>query len=274
MPIEKFLFALGLTTLAGLATGIGSAIAFFAKRTNKRMLSATLGFSAGVMIYISLADLLLESRKSLAASLGPQLGPAAAAVAFFGAIILSAAIDRLVPESENPHEARAIERLEAAPRALGDGRLMRIGLLSAGALALHNLPEGLAVFVSALEDPGVGLSIAAAVALHNIPEGISVSVPIFYSTGSRSKAFLYSALTGLLEPVGALVGYFLLSRFLGPALFGVMSGGVAGIMVFLCFDELLPAAHEYGEHHAAIYGLIAGMAAIAAGLLLLGHRHL
>jgi len=269
--MEKLLFALALTTLAGLATGIGSAIAFFVKRTHRSALSATMGFSAGVMIFISLADLLVESQQSLAASLGPRRGPAVSAVSFFAAIVVSAVIDRLVPEEENPHEAHSVEEMHA-PAPAG-AKLMRIGLVSAGALALHNLPEGLAVFVAALQDPTVGIPIAVAVALHNIPEGISVSVPIFFATGSRTKAFLYSSLTGLLEPVGALVGYFLLSRFLGPGLFGVMSGVAAGIMVYLAFDELLPAAHEYGEHHTAIYGLIAGMATIWGVLLLLGHHH-
>lgn len=269
--MEGYLFALTLTTLAGLATGIGSAIAFFARRTNKSALSATLGFSAGVLIYISLADLLIKSQHSLTASFGPRRGPALAAISFFAAIVASALIDRIVPEEENPHEARAVERMEAPAPARG--RLLRIGLVSAGALALHNLPEGLAVFMAALQDPDVGVAIAAAVALHNIPEGMSILVPIYYATGSRAKAFLFASLTGLLEPLGAVVGYFLLSRFLGPALFGVMSGLAAGIMVYLAFDELLPAAHEYGEHHMALYGLVAGMATIWGALLLLGHHH-
>jgi ZIP family zinc transporter len=143
-----------------------------------------------------------------------------------------------------------------------------MGLFSALAIAIHNFPEGLATFVSAIEDPSLGLSIAIAVAIHNIPEGVAVSVPIFYATGSRLKAFGYSFLSGLSEPVGALVGYLLLMRFFTPSLFGFVFAAVAGIMVYISLDELLPTAEKYGEHHVAIYGVIGGMAVMAVSLLL------
>ncbi len=136
------------------------------------------------------------------------------------------------------------------------------------AIAIHNFPEGLATFIAALQKPALGLSIAVAIAIHNIPEGISVSVPIYYATGSKKKAFVYSFLSGLAEPVGALIGYFILRSFINDLMFGILFAVVAGIMVFISFDELLPAAEEYGEHHLAIYGLIAGMAVMALSLLL------
>jgi ZIP family zinc transporter len=136
------------------------------------------------------------------------------------------------------------------------------------AIAIHNFPEGLATFIAALQKPALGLSIAVAIAIHNIPEGISVSVPIYYATGSKKKAFVYSFLSGLAEPVGALIGYFILKSFINDLMFGILFAVVAGIMVFISFDELLPAAEEYGEHHLAIYGLIAGMAVMALSLLL------
>lgn len=266
MDAERALYAFGLTALAGLCTGIGGAVAFFTRRTDARLLSGALGFSAGVMIFISLTELLVESSRSLEASLGPSAGGWAVLGGFFGGILLTALIDRAVPEVENPHEARRIE--SADPSGHAPTRLLRMGLLTAGALTLHNFPEGLAVFVSALQDPAVGLSIAAAVAIHNIPEGASISVPIYYATGSRKKAFLYSTLTGLAEPLGALVGWFFLSRFLGGPLSGLTLAVTAGIMVFISFDELLPGAHEYGEHHVAVYGLMSGMAVMAVLLRL------
>lgn len=147
---------------------------------------------------------------------------------------------------------------------------MRMGIFSAIAIAIHNFPEGLATFAAALTDPSIAIPIAVAIAIHNIPEGIAVSVPIFYATGSRKKAFVYSFLSGLAEPVGALIGFILIYSVLGlnDTIFGSLFGGVAGIMVFISLDELLPTAEEYGEHHIAIYGLIGGMAVMAASLLL------
>jgi len=257
--------AFALTLFAGLATGIGSALALLTRRTNTRFLSAALGFSAGVMIYVSFAEILPDARASLAAELGPRPGAWLAVVAFFGGIALTALIDRLVPAAENPHEIHRVEEMHRRP----DAHLMRMGLMSAAAIALHNFPEGIATFVAALDDPKLGVSIAAAVALHNIPEGIAVAVPVFYATGSRARAFSWSFLSGLSEPLGALVAWLLFAGLLGNALRGVLFAAVAGIMVFISFDELLPTAREYGEHHVALYGLTAGMAAMAVSLALM-----
>jgi ZIP family zinc transporter len=147
-------------------------------------------------------------------------------------------------------------------------RLMRTGMFSAIAIAIHNFPEGLATFLSAVKDPALGVPIAVAIAVHNIPEGIAVSIPIFYATGKRRKAFLLSFSSGLAEPVGAVIGYFILMQFMSDVIFGVVFASVAGIMVFISLDELLPGAREYGEHHLAIYGLIAGMVVMAFSLLM------
>ena len=179
-----------------------------------------------------------------------------------------AIIDRMIPSYENPHEVKKIEDLDE--KQAKDKKLMRMGMFSALAIGIHNFPEGLATFAAALTDPSIAIPIAVAIAIHNIPEGIAVSVPIFYATGSRKKAFFYSFLSGLAEPIGALIGFVLIYFFLGlnDTIFGTLFGGVAGIMVFISLDELLPTAEEYGEHHIAIYGLIAGMAVMAASLLL------
>lgn len=261
------LIAFGLTLLAGLATGIGSALAFFARRTNTRLLSVALGFSAGVMIYVSFAEILVEGREQLAGALGARAGAWVSAACFFGGMGLIGLIDKLVPKVENPHEMHHIEELDRPSRP--DPKLLRMGMLSALAIAIHNFPEGLATFVSALEDPKVGVTIAVAIALHNIPEGIAVSVPVYYATGSRKKAFCWSFLSGLSEPVGAVIGYALLSPWMTPSVRGGLFAAVAGIMVFISLDELLPTAREYGEHHLAILGLASGMIVMALSLLLM-----
>ncbi len=261
-------FAFLLTALAGLSTGVGSAIAFLARHTNKKLLCLSLGFSAGVMIYVSMIELLGAARVSLTAELGTSAGGWMTISSFFGGMLIVAMIDRLVPSYENPHELHMLEELSDEARER-DPRLLRMGVLSAIAIAVHNLPEGMATFTAALKDPALGVSIAIAIAIHNIPEGIAVSVPIFYATGNRKKAFLWSFLSGLAEPVGAVIGYLILAPYLSETVFGVLFASVAGIMVFISFDELLPAAEEYGEHHVALYGLLAGMAIMAVSLVIL-----
>lgn len=265
--MSNLTLAFGLTLFAGLATGIGSGIAFFARRTNTRFLSVSLGFSAGVMLYVSFVEILRKAQASLTVPFGPRGGAWATVLAFFAGIALIALVDQLVPKAGNPHEARRVEELEEGVPGDRAG-LARVGLFMALTIALHNFPEGLATFMAALQEPRLGIPIAVAVAIHNIPEGIAVSVPIYYATGSRRKAFLHSFLSGLAEPAGALVGYFLLKRFLSDALFGLVFAAVAGIMVFISLDELLPTAQKYGEHHHCIAGLVAGMAVMAASLLL------
>ena len=268
MAITKdgLFFAFILTLFAGLSTGIGSILAFYTKQTNKRFLSATLGFSAGVMIYVSMIEIFSKARSSLEAVYGASKGMLVTTFAFFGGIAVIALIDKFVPEVENPHQMRDVKEMEKTEPK--DQALLRMGLFSALAIAIHNFPEGLATFISALQDPALGISITVAIALHNIPEGIAVSVPVYFATGNRRKAFCYSFLSGLSEPLGALIGYFLLMRFFSPALFGLIFAGVAGIMVYISLDELLPTAEKYGEHHVAIYGLIAGMFVMALSLVM------
>ena len=266
---DNLLLAFGLTLIAGLSTGIGSAIAFFARRTNTKFLSVSLGLSAGVMIYVSFMEMLPEAFNSLGEVYGETGGAWAALGAFFGGMLLIAIIDKFVPDAENPHELHKVEDMDDAEAPKDAKKLMRMGLLAATAIAIHNFPEGIATFVAALKDPAIGISIAVAIAIHNIPEGIAVSVPIYYATGDRKKAFFYSFLSGLSEPVGALLGYFLFRSFLSEELFGYLFAAVGGIMVFISLDELFPAAREYGEGHLAIYGLIAGMMVMAVSLILI-----
>lgn len=276
--------ALGLTLFAGMATGIGSIIAFTAKRTNYRFLSVSTGFSAGVMLYVSFVEILNKGAGSLAEQYGTHLGNWINAASFFGGILLIGLIDNLIPKAENPHEIHSEAEtgplhdrsLENFSNTVNGHKLKRMGLFTALAIGIHNFPEGLATFLAALKDPGLGMAIAIAIALHNIPEGISVSVPIYYATGNRRKAFLYSALSGLAEPLGAIVGYMAIRTFaagpegeISPAIMGILFAGVAGIMVYISLDELLPTSRAYGKGHDSIFGLVAGMVVMALSLLLM-----
>ncbi|MEW5845792.1 MAG: zinc transporter ZupT [Bacteroidota bacterium] len=264
--ISDVLIAFGLTLFAGLSTGIGSAIAFFSRHTNTKFLSLALGFSAGVMIYVSFIEIFSQARESLVGAIGLHLGSWVTVASFFGGMAIIAIIDKLIPEQENPHEVMLVEDAESGRKK--KSKLMRMGLLTALAIAIHNFPEGLATFTAALSNPKLGVAIAVAIAIHNIPEGIAVSIPIFYATKDKRKAFRLSFLSGLAEPVGAIVGYLLLMPFINGVSFGILFAAVAGIMVFISVDELLPAAREYGEHHLSIYGLIAGMVVMSVSLLM------
>jgi len=268
---ENLLLAISLTLFAGLSTGIGGAMAFFTKKTNTKFLSVALGFSAGVMVYISFMEILGKGFEALSAELGEKNGSWIAIVSFFTGMVFIAVIDKLVPSYENPHETKLVEDVrKAKPPKMDEGKskLLRMGLLTAFAVAIHNFPEGFATFMSTLKDPALGIGIAIAVAIHNIPEGIAVSMPVYFSTGSRRKAFFYSFLSGMAEPVGAMIGYVILFRFMSDIVFGVVFAAIAGIMVFISFDQLLPTAREYGEHHLSIYGMVSGMAVMAVSLLL------
>jgi len=268
MELQNVLIPFGLTLFAGLSTGFGSALAFFARRTNTKLLSVALGFSAGVMVYVSFIEIFPKAKDSLVVELGQIGGYWVTVLAFFAGIAFIGVIDKLVPSFENPHEVHRAEEMDAEELAAKFRKLHRMGLFTALAIAIHNFPEGLATFVSALKDTKLGIAIAIAIAIHNIPEGVAVSIPIFYATGNRNKAFVYSFLSGLAEPIGALIGYATLFLFFNDVVFGILFASVAGIMVFISLDELLPTAREYGQHHLATYGLVAGMVVMALGLLL------
>lgn len=269
MDTGNVLLAFGLTIFAGLSTGIGSLFVLLVKKPNAKLLSIALGFSAGVMIYVSFVEIFDEAKITLTGHYGNSTGLWVTTAAFFAGMFLIAIIDKLIPSYENPHEAYSIENIERCMIKSGNAnRLMRTGLLTAFAITVHNFPEGIAAFASALKAPSLGIAIAIAIAIHNIPEGISVSIPIYCATGNRKKAFIYSFLSGLSEPLGALIGYAVLMPFMNDVVFGITFAAVAGIMVFISLDELLPTASEYGEHHLSIFGLVLGMMVMAASLIL------
>jgi zinc transporter, ZIP family len=247
-----------LTAIAGLSTGIGSAIAYFIRKPRMIYLSFSLGFSAGVMIYVSFVELLPNALENVGEILG--------ITAFFIGVIFIGIIDMIIPKEQNPHYYKlSLEHVGVRK----DNVLMRTGLFTALAIGIHNFPEGLATFGAALSNVKIGVTIAIAIAIHNIPEGISVSVPIFYATGDKKKAFIYSFLSGIAEPVGAAVGFLILLPFLSDIVIASLMGFVAGIMVYISLDELLPMAHRYGHSHIVIIGIMIGMFIMALSLLIL-----
>lgn len=284
--MENLWVAIGLTLFAGMATGIGSILAFMTSRTNYRALSVGTGFSAGVMLYVSFVEIFSEKgANALVEYYGYTQGHWINVISFFSGIAIIGTIDLMIPKFENPHEVHKEKEFEllhsddASEEAIESmkrsKKLMRMGLFTALAIAIHNFPEGLATFLSALEDPKIGIPIAIAIALHNIPEGVSVSIPIFYATGNRKKAFIYSFLSGLAEPVGALIGFGILYYFMGAEsgvipsnIMGILFSIVAGIMVYISLDELLPTSRAYCKGHDSIIGLILGMLIMALSLLL------
>ena len=257
---ENVLPALLLTTLAGLSTGIGSVIALFAKKTNTKFLSGSLGFSSGVMIYVSLIELFPAAVEVFTAVYSAKQSVLFTVLAFLGGMLLFALLERVIPHAD-------FDRKPPKKQEKGKAKLYKTGIVTAVALALHNFPEGLATFVSALQGIEVAIPIVVAIALHNIPEGIAVSVPIYYATGSRKRAFVYSFLSGLTEPLAAILGYLILMPFLNEQVYAVLNGMIAGIMVLISLDELLPAANRYGHQRLSTYGVVGGMAVMAFSLI-------
>ena len=271
--------ALILTLIAGAATGIGGALVLFKKKISSNFLAGALGVSAGVMIFISMAEMFPESQEMIAGT-GLTHGEAFVLVAFFVGMGLITLIDFAIPEYENPHEATGLS-LDSKTPAVGvleqtgnEKALHRLGLLSALAIAVHNFPEGIATFIGALNDPEMGAGITFAIAIHNIPEGIAVAIPIYYATKSKGKALLYATLSGMSEVIGALLclavtAIFGIELTGGGPTFPLVMAAVAGIMIYISLDELLPTAEKYGKHHIAIAGVVGGMAIMGISLLIM-----
>lgn len=253
-----------MTLLAGLATGIGGLVAIVAKKVSPGLMRLMLGFSVGVMLYVALVELLHEGFETV--------GILAGNLAFFGGMAFMAILDGVIP-----HEFLA-EKL--APEVKKGQRVLRGGMLIAVGMLLHNFPEGMAVFVGGVHEINLGASLAVAIALHNIPEGIAVALPIYAATGDRRKAFTISLLSGLAEPVGAIIAGLWLLPFLTPNMMGAVLAGVGGLMTFISFDEILPISyqqediptHETSTAHGTIIGIIIGMVVMAVSLTLFHAR--
>lgn len=267
MEINQVLIAFAMTLLAGLSTGIGGLLGIMPFNV-KRFLPIALGFSAGVMIYVSFMELMVQAIDTLTPLMGKG-GQWLAVGGFFLGILIIFLIDKLVPENINPHEPGANTKGLEVYEKTKKKSLSRVGLITALGITIHNFPEGMATFASGLKDVETGWVICLAVAIHNVPEGLAVSAPIFHATGSRKKAVGLSFLSGLAEPLGALVAFALIGPFMNDYVFSVVMAAVSGIMVFISLDELLPTAEKYGEHHWSILGVVLGMLVMALSLLLL-----
>ena len=269
MNLLASLPAVGYALGAGIATGIGGFLVLLCRKTNAKLLSTMLGFSAGVMIYVSFIEIFPEAETILIGAHGNFRGRMLTVLSFFFGIVLIALIDEIVPEPNNPHESHRIEEADSPRYVKIAGKLYKTGIFTAIAITIHNFPEGIAAFISGVRDPALGISIALAIAIHNIPEGISIAIPIYYATGSRRKAFWMSLLSGMSEPLGAILTMLILGPFISDTLFGIIFAAVAGIMIYISLDELLPTAREYGEHHLSILGLVLGMGVMAISVVLI-----
>lgn len=271
MDISNVIMSFSLTLAVGLSMGIGSLISFFVKEANKKFLALSLSFSAGIMVYVSFMAILPEGMDLIEGSVGHEKGHMLSLGAFFSGMILVAIIEKLVHLLDGDHGDHGHSGHHHMNTEVD--HLNKLGLVSAIAIAVHNLPEGLAIFTAGLNDIMLAVPIALAVVMHNIPLGMAISIPIYYSTKSRKKAMIYTILVGLCQPLGAILGYVLLYKFFSDTLFGILFSVIAGIMVFVAVDELLPTSQRYEDHHISVYGFIFGMMVMAISLSLFGHSH-
>ncbi len=261
--IENIGIAFLLTLLAGLATTIGGAIAFVVKPDNLKVLSIGLGFSAGVMIFLSLTEILPTATESLSVNF-PNSKDWLVYASFIVGIIIAVLIDYFIPDHIDQEEV-----LHPDDPSQHHHKIKKAGLFTAIAICVHNFPEGMATFLSTTQSLQLGVSVALAIAIHNIPEGIAVALPVYHATGKKRYAMLYASLSGLSEPLGAFLGIFLLQFLFPQMLVGFLMAAVAGIMIYISFDTLLPLAKEYGDWHLSMIGIVTGMLFIWLSLLLL-----
>jgi len=260
---QSLLIALLLTLIAGMGTGLGASMSLLPQAREGRFLAGALGFSAGVMLYVSFLDLMPQAIAEMTGEFTPHYANMYSILAFFGGVLLIALIDFLVPEKDNPHEYNHVEITPVSKPRSG-----HTGMMLALAIGIHNFPEGMATFISALDGATVAIPIVIAIMLHNIPEGIAVAIPVYNATGSHRKALVWSVLSGFAEPLGAVVGMLFLINVWSPVLNAVLLAAVAGVMVYIAIDELLPGAESYGHHHITIICVILGMMLMAASILM------
>lgn len=253
--------AFGVTLLAGLATVLGGILVVFFKQPSYRFLSFGLAFSAGAMIYVSLTEILNKSIHSFSLAFDDKMGYAFGTLSLLLGVILVLILDLCIP---NPHETIENQSVQG----INQQQLLRTGLLTLFAITAHNLPEGLATFFATLESPALGAPLAVAIGIHNIPEGIAIALPVYMATQKKSAALIASLVSGLAEPLGAMLGYFLLAPYLSFSVYGTVFGIIGGVMVYLAIDELLPTAKKYAQGHETVYGLVTGMACLALSLVM------
>lgn len=261
--MKSYILPLILTLFAGMSTLLGGFITFFIKRNNLNALSIGLGFSAGVMVYVSLSELVPNSEVMLQSYYGLLGSKAMVFGGFLSGVLIAVLIDYFIPDHIEE------DFLGNTSKKQQRRKIKRAGLITALAVTLHNFPEGMATFLVSSQDLALGIPVAIAIAIHNIPEGIAIALPIFHATGRKRLAILYSFMSGISEPIGGLIGVVLLKTIMPEQSVGVMTAAIAGIMVYLSFDTLLPLAREYGENHHVIIGIIMGMLIMSFSLIFL-----
>lgn len=269
--MSDFFTAFLFTVIAGLSMVAGSCLVFTGKGTDRNFMSVSFGFSAGVMICLSVMDIFPEACEHFEASAGHVNSTAAAAVSFFCGIAFMVVVGKFISFSGHSHDGcgNAGHGSHRGGCVDNNRKLMSAGVMTAVTFAAHNFPEGLTTFISALQGVNVAVPVVIAIAIHNIPAGIAIAAPIYNVTGSRLKALKYSFISGMAEPAGALAGWLALMPFMSDAVFGVMFAAAAGIMIYISIDELLPSSAEYGSHRLGMGGFVAGMAVMALSLVLL-----
>lgn len=255
--MSKVAISFLITFLAGMTTVIGGLCSFFIKRDNSKILSLGLGFSAGALIYVSFMELLRDSERVLLENFTPHLGSVILITCFFVGMIVTALIDHFMPSYCG---IESFEKMEKEKSVVSNpDKLYKAGLFLLIAISVHKLPEGFAIFLGAQTHLETALALAFAVSIHNIPEGISIALPVYYATGSKLKAVGATFLSGLVEPLGALLGFLLLSQYFNDITYAIMFAFTAGIMIYVSFDSLLPMSREYGDGHLSILGVGVGM---------------
>ena len=238
-----------ISFLAGISTLLGAIIIFFTKSKSEKIVSCSLGFAAGVMISVSFSDLLPEAQKAIAAHSGETWAIIYSVIFMVIGLCLALPIDYFVPHEEFDPESNDKPHQN----------LYRVGFVSMLAMMLHNFPEGIATFMASYNNPTLGMSIAVAIAFHNIPEGISVAMPIYFATQSKIAALKYTFLSGIAEPIGAVLAFLILKPFINEFFLGAIFAVVAGIMIYISFEELIPTSRQYGYSRLALLSSFAGI---------------
>ena len=245
---KQSLFPLLLSLFAGLSTVLGAMIVFFSKSTNKKLITFALSFSAGVMISISFTDLFPSAQETLIKSNGTIKGVFLSLLFLLLGAFMAMLIDNFIPEETSI--------------CTSNSSLYKVGFVSMIALFLHNFPEGITTYISGYQDAALGITVALAISLHNIPEGISIAMPIYYSTNDKKKAIKYTFYSGMAEPLGALLAFIFLKPYINDLILSILFALVAGIMIYISFQELIPEARSYKYNKLYIISLFIGLCII------------
>lgn len=247
---KNVVYSLLISSFAGISTLLGGLVVYFKFKDKNSFIAFALSFSLSVMISLSIFELLPDSFITLSSRFGLLVGIIFTTVMFLVGKFLVTKINKKLALLHNKDN------------------LYRVGLLSMIALMLHNFPEGIATFMASYNDLSAGISLGIAIMLHNIPEGISISVPIYYATGSKKRGVIYSLISGLAEPLGAILAFIVLKNYINEITIALVIVIVAGIMITISINEMLPEVNSYNKKNISILGMIIGVILVIVNLLL------